>query len=66
MGIKVESGKVIVDEFISTNVEGVYGAGDVADKPFKQAITGVAEGCTAAHSAWEFIQQFFKELKLSK
>lgn len=40
----------------STSVAGVFGAGDVADKPFKQAITGVAEGCTAAHSAYEFIQ----------
>lgn len=38
----------------STNVQGVFAAGDVADKPFKQAITGVAEGCTAAHSAYEF------------
>ena len=38
-----------------TNVEGVYAAGDVADKQFKQAITGVAEGCTAAYSAFEYI-----------
>ncbi len=41
----------------STNVPGVFTAGDVADKPFKQAITGVAEGCTAAHSAYEYIQR---------
>lgn len=39
----------------STNIPGVFAAGDVADKPFKQAITGVAEGCTAAHSAYEYI-----------
>lgn len=38
-----------------TNVEGVFAAGDVADKPFKQLITGVAEGCTAAYSAFEFL-----------
>ena len=41
----------------STNVPGVFAAGDVADKLFKQAITGVAEGCTAAHSAYEYIQR---------
>ncbi|MFH1802623.1 MAG: FAD-dependent oxidoreductase [archaeon] len=40
----------------STNIPGVFAAGDVADKPFKQAITGVAEGCTAAHSAHEYLQ----------
>ena len=39
----------------STNVPGVFAAGDVCDKGFKQAITGVAEGCTAAHSAFEYI-----------
>ena len=38
-----------------TNVKGIYAAGDVADKPFKQAITGVAEGCTAAYSAFEYL-----------
>ena len=36
-------------------MKGVYAAGDVANKPFKQAITGVAEGCTAAYSAFEYI-----------
>jgi thioredoxin reductase len=38
-------------------VPGVYAAGDVSDKPFKQAITGVAEGCTAAYSAYEFVRK---------
>lgn len=38
-----------------TNINGVFAAGDVTDKPFKQLITGVADGCTAAHSAYEYI-----------
>ncbi len=51
-----EKGEIIIDHKTSeTNVEGVFAAGDVADKPFKQAITGVAEGCTAAYSAYEYI-----------
>lgn len=59
MGIKLnEKNEIIIDhKDSSTNVPGVFAAGDVADKPFKQAITGVAEGCTAAHSAYEFIQE---------
>lgn len=51
-----EKEEIIIDHKTSeTNIPGVYAAGDVADKPFKQAITGVAEGCTAAYSAYEYI-----------
>lgn len=53
-----EKGEIIIDHKTSeTNIPGVYAAGDVADKPFKQAITGVAEGCTAAYSAFEYISK---------
>lgn len=57
IGVKInEKNEIIIDHKTSeTNVQGVYAAGDVADKPFKQAITGVAEGCTAAYSAFEYI-----------
>ncbi|MBI2631981.1 FAD-dependent oxidoreductase [Candidatus Pacearchaeota archaeon] len=57
IGVKInEKGEIIIDHKTSeTNIEGVYAAGDVADKPFKQAITGVAEGCTAAYSAYEYV-----------
>ncbi len=59
LGVKLnEKNEIILDHKTSeTNVPGVYAAGDVADKPFKQAITGVAEGCTAAFSAYEYIQK---------
>ena len=51
-----EKKEIIINHKTSeTNVAGVFAAGDVADKPFKQAITGVAEGCTAAYSAYEYI-----------
>ena len=57
LGVKLnEAGEIIIDHKTSeTNAAGVFAAGDVADKPFKQAITGVAEGCTAAYSAYQFI-----------
>lgn len=57
LGVKLnDHGEIIIDHKTSeTNVSGIYAAGDVADKPFKQAITGVAEGCTAAYSAYEYI-----------
>ncbi|MDO8459740.1 MAG: FAD-dependent oxidoreductase [Nanoarchaeota archaeon] len=57
LGVNLNNkGEIIIDHKTSeTNIQGVYAAGDVADKPFKQAITGVAEGCTAAYSAYEYI-----------
>lgn len=57
-----EKKEIIIDhKTAETNISGIYAAGDVADKPFKQAITGVAEGCTAAHSAYEYISKNFFE-----
>ena len=57
LGVKTNTkNEIVIDHKTSeTNVSGVFAAGDVADKPFKQAITGVAEGCTAAYSAFEWI-----------
>ncbi len=39
-----------------TNIPGIYAAGDVADAPYKQAITGVSEGVIAAYSAFEYLK----------
>ncbi len=57
LGVKLnEKQEIIIDhKTSSTNIPGVYAAGDVTDKPFKQLITGVADGCTAAYSAYEYI-----------
>ncbi len=58
LGVKTnEKGEIITDKTALTNISGIFAAGDVADTPFKQLITGVAEGCIAAHSAYEYITQ---------
>lgn len=59
MGVKTnKKGEVIIDHATSkTNLPGVFAAGDITDKPFKQLITGVADGCTAAYSAYEYISK---------
>ena len=38
----------------STNVKGVFAAGDVIDRDFKQAITGAAEGVIAAFGVYRY------------
>lgn len=57
LGVKTdEKNEIIINHMTSeTNVPGVFAAGDVTNKPFKQLITGVADGCTAAYSAYEYI-----------
>ena len=51
-----KAGEIKINHMTSeTNVPGVYAAGDVTDKQFKQLITGVADGCTAAYSAYEYL-----------
>jgi len=59
IGVKTNAhGEIIINHMTSeTNIPGVYAAGDVTDKPFKQLITGVADGCTAAYSAYEYIHK---------
>ena len=53
-----KKGEIVIDHKTSeTNIPGIFAAGDVTDKPFKQLITGVADGCTAAYSAYEYISK---------
>jgi len=61
VGVKLnEKEEIIISKNCETNVPGVYAAGDVTDNSFKQAITGVAEGCTAAYFASEYIKKNFQ------
>ena len=54
LGVKTnQRGEILIDRDSRTNVPGIYAAGDVADRSFKQAITGVAEGVVAAYSAFQ-------------
>jgi thioredoxin reductase (NADPH) len=63
IGVKTnEKGEIIINKgTCETNLPGVYAAGDVANSRFKQAITGVAEGCIAAFSAFEFLKDRMKD-----
>lgn len=56
LGVKIDANKeIIIDVNSNTNVPGVYAAGDVANRHFKQAITGASEGVVAAFSSYEYI-----------
>ena len=38
-----------------TNIPGVFAAGEIADKVFKQVATSVGQGCAAAMQAEKFL-----------
>lgn len=50
-----EKGEVIINKESETNVPGFFSAGDCTNTDWKQAIVGVAEGCLAAYSAYQYI-----------
>jgi len=58
VGVKTnDKNEIIINRKSETNIPGIFAAGDVADAPFKQAITGVAEGVVAAYSAFDYIKE---------
>ncbi len=46
-----ESNYIITDDHMRTNVQGVFAAGDIRQKPLRQIITAAADGAIAANSA---------------
>jgi thioredoxin reductase (NADPH) len=51
-----DAGYITPKHGANTNVEGVFVAGDCADKHYRQAITAAAMGCMAAIDAERFLQ----------
>jgi thioredoxin reductase (NADPH) len=53
-----ETGYLIVKPGTThTNIEGVFAAGDVADKTYRQAITAAGSGCMAALDSLHWLQE---------
>lgn len=71
-----EQGYIVTDENQKTNVEGVYGAGDLCEKNLRQVVTAVSDGAVAAvslekylamvHDKWNIPELAVKKADLSK
>ena len=51
-----EAGYIVTDEKMQTAVPGLYAAGDVRSKPFRQVVTAVSDGAIAAYEAAAYIR----------
>ncbi len=49
-----EGGSILTDEFMRTNIPGVFAAGDIRNTPLRQVITACSDGAVAATSALEY------------
>ena len=56
-----EDGHLIADPMTRTNIPGVFAAGEIADKVFKQVATSVGQGCAAAMQAEKFLASLESE-----
>ncbi len=52
-----EKGELVTDRQMNTSVPGVFAAGDLREKRFRQITTSVADGTIAALSAIDYLQQ---------
>lgn len=50
-------GYILTDENMQTNIQGVFAAGDVCEKPLRQVITAASDGAIAAYSAEKYIER---------
>lgn len=52
-----DDGYIKVKDGVYTNLPGVFAAGDVADRIYRQAVTAAAMGCMAAIAAGKFLDE---------
>lgn len=50
-----EQGFILTDDYMRTNIDGVFAAGDIRQKPLRQVITAVSDGAIAGEEAAKYV-----------
>jgi len=59
------SGFVLTDEYMQTNVPGIYAAGDIRHTVLRQVVTATSDGAVAAWSAEKWIIENYDALEVN-
>jgi thioredoxin reductase (NADPH) len=51
-----DTGHILTDEKLATNIPGIFAAGDVRTKKLRQVVTSVADGAIAVNSVKEYLE----------
>ncbi|MDF2633594.1 MAG: thioredoxin reductase [Pelosinus sp.] len=54
-----EEGYIQTDDFMRTNIPGIYAVGDVRQKLLRQVVTAVSDGAIAAYHGEKYIEEHF-------
>jgi thioredoxin reductase (NADPH) len=54
--IEMNGGYIVTDDNMKTNVKGVFAAGDIRAKSFRQVVTAAADGAIAANQAEKYLE----------
>ena len=52
-----EEGHVLVDSNFETSIKGIFAAGDVVTKKYKQGVIAASEGCIAGLNAASYLHE---------
>jgi len=55
--IKTKNKKIITDDNMQTNIDGVFAAGDIRDKELRQIVTACSDGAIAATQAIKYLSK---------
>jgi len=56
-----DEGYLITSDEVFTEKEGIFAAGDVQDKRYRQAVTAAGSGCKAAMEAEDYVERIQRE-----
>lgn len=55
LGILNDKGYIVVNNKMETSVQGIYGVGDVCDKPLRQIVTATSDGAIAGQQVYHYL-----------